>query len=88
MIWHKDEYQITAGYMLVEFADESWSNNETNTLRFQVQPKAAGDFTFQVRSAMGAGGDQLTAADELRDRLAIPEAQHRIEPTSQSRLDE
>jgi len=44
---------ITASYMLVEYGDIDWIGGEINTLQLRIQPKAIGNFTFNVRSAMG-----------------------------------
>ena len=55
-IAHKSGTSVTAAYMLVEWGDQPWPAGEENWLRFRVQPKVAGSFVVQIRSAMGQSG--------------------------------
>lgn len=47
---------MSADYLLVEGYDTDWKSNETNKLVIKVKPQEAGDFIFQVRSAMHQKG--------------------------------
>ena len=53
-VYHKNGSIITANYMLAEWVDNNFTNNETNTFRFRVKPKSTGSFVFNVRSALSA----------------------------------
>ena len=55
-IHHKDGTKIDADYLLMEFSDNKWEQNETNYIRLKVVPKEVGNFYIYIRSAMHVDG--------------------------------
>ncbi len=58
-IYHKNGNQITSSYMLAEFVDTNFAEDEVKTFRITVRkPSRSGDFNILIRSAMRSSNDE------------------------------
>ena len=58
-IYHRNGREFGAYYLLAEWSDNDWANTEINFLYIKVCPQEIGPFVYQVRSAMGQGGEYV-----------------------------
>ncbi|MCS4122861.1 T9SS type A sorting domain-containing protein [Salinibacter ruber] len=64
-IFKRGGEEITADYLLAEYADNDWESGETNTLDLQVTaPEEGGTFNVYVRTTLSSGGETVTVPGE------------------------